>query len=180
MAAVEIVAQSGEDFLVLFFDIDVEQRHTLRAEKTEFPVEDQANRSDHHRAKTDPFVAELIVSETQLDNSHIGSQQTRRKNAWTLLERIRDEHLPTLITTPLRNYDDMVLLEAAGAQKHADGTWLRFTVHFEPMQTFQTQLVDDPTPARARERAQTQLGTQSTTEAPPQLVSLLSSLLGES
>lgn len=178
MADVEIVFQSGEDFLVLFFDIAAEQRHALRAEKTEWPVEQQADRSDHHRAKGDPFDVELVVSDTQLDNSHVGVQLTRRKDAWDLLRRAKDEHLLSIINTSLRTYDDMVLLEATASITAKDGTWLRAHVHFEPMQTFSTRLVDDPTPARARERAQTQLGTQSTTEAPPQLISILSDLTG--
>lgn len=164
MAEVEIVFQNGQDFEVLFFDVDVEQQYSLRAEMTESPVERAASRGDNHRGKPDEYSEELIVSDSPLDNSGASGQLTRRRDAWALLERARDLHLPCLITTPLKTYDEMYFLEATATRSAKDGTWLRARVHFKQMEAFSTQLVRDPTPLRPRGRPQTPLGAQSTTD----------------
>lgn len=164
----EVVFQDGAVLRVLIFDIVPEERHVLGAEKTSFPIERAANRSDHHRAKTDPFTTSIVVSDTPVDGSGDGAQLTRRRDAWDLLRLARDQHLPCIVTTDLRTYDDMVLMEANATRTAKDGTWLKATVTFDELPVFDTELVPDPAAdmPRARVPSPADIGPQGTTAAP--------------
>ena len=75
---------------------------------------------------------------------------TRRVDAWALLQRAAAEGLPALIVTPIAEYDDVYLEEAATEFTAADGTWMRVELTFLPIRKVSTELVEDVAPDRDR------------------------------
>lgn len=183
----DIVFQDGNDFTLLTVDVVTEQRHSLRAQMTEFPVERSADRSDHHRAVLDDVSFEVVISDTPVTGS-ADQLAFNTREAWARLEDARDRHLPAVIVTNLKTYGedvDLMLKEATTTITAKDGSWIRASLTFGQMPTFSTETVDDPTPARPRDQRTTDIGSQSTTPATDQQrVSLLanpttSALLGD-
>jgi hypothetical protein len=93
------------------------------------------------------------------------STPTRVADAWSLVLRARDHALLAVVTTHLETYEDMVLIDAGVTNTAADRTWLRAELTFAQIRRVSTELVDDPVPARARDRRQVNRGAQSTEEA---------------
>jgi hypothetical protein len=88
-------------------------------------------------------------------------------DTWTRLIYARDNALLASITTPLETYQDMVLSEIQTTRRAADSTWLRASLVFTPLLLVALDLVDDPVPARARDRRQVNRGAQSVTPVTP-------------
>lgn len=88
-------------------------------------------------------------------------------DTWTRLIYARDNALLASITTPLETYQDMVLSEIQTTRRAADSTWLRASLVFEPVVMVSLEFVDDPVPARERDRRRVNRGAQSTTPATP-------------
>lgn len=99
-------------------------------------------------------------------------EPTRVADSWALLLDARDRALLAVVTTGLETYEDMVLIEAHTTRSAKDGSWLRAELHFAQVRQVSTELVDDPTPARARDRRQQERGSQGTDEASPELQSV--------
>lgn len=97
---------------------------------------------------------------------HPDSEPTRVRDSWELLLRARDNALLAVVTTGLETYEDMVLTEAVTNRTAADGSWIKADLTFAQVRRVATQLVDDPTPIRPRDRRQVNRGTQSTEEVP--------------
>jgi hypothetical protein len=172
----DIVFQDGANFVVVTCDAVTEERHGLHAVMTEFPVERDADRSDHHRAVVDDFSLDVVITDTPTTGT-ADSLEFRTREAWLTLEDARDRHLPAVIVTELKTYGedtDLLLKEAVTTRTNKDRTWIRASLTFGQMRTFSTELVDDPTPTRPRDQHTTDIGSQSTTEASSeQLTSLL-------
>lgn len=101
------------------------------------------------------------------------AEPTRVVDTWRALLDARDRALRATITTRLETYESMVLIEANTTRTAQDGTWIKCELTFKQIRTVASELVDDPVPARARDRRQQNRGSQSTEEAPPQMTSLL-------
>lgn len=97
---------------------------------------------------------------------------TRVVDTWATLLDARDRALLATITTRLETYESMVLLEATTTRTAADGTWIRCELTFRQIRQVTLELVDDPVPARVRDRNRVDRGSQSTEEAPPRLRSV--------
>ncbi|MGE0785985.1 MAG: phage baseplate protein [Sandaracinaceae bacterium] len=97
---------------------------------------------------------------------------TRVVDTWATLLDARDRALLATVTTRLETYESMVLLEATTTRTAADGTWIRCELTFRQIRQVALELVDDPVPARPRDRARVDRGSQSTEEASPQLTSV--------
>jgi hypothetical protein len=172
----DILFDDNGTFTLLTVDAVTEIRHSLRAQMTEFPVERDADRSDHHRAVVGDFSLDVVITDTPISGS-ADELQFRTLEAWQRLEDARDRHLPAVIVTDLKTYGedtDLLLKEATVVKTAKDGSWIKAALTFGEMVTFNTQLVDDPVAARARDRRRVDVGSQSTTEVTPdRLTSLL-------
>lgn len=100
------------------------------------------------------------------------TEPTRVVDTWRALIDARDRALLATITTRLETYESMVLIEANVTRTAQDGTWIRAELTFAQIRQVSTELVDDPVPARPRDRRQVDRGSQATEEAPPQTRSL--------
>lgn len=176
-ASIVFIDDDGATFRSLFVDVDTEQRHALGAEITQFPVEG-SQRNDHHQKKAVPFTITIINANTPGDRNG-----TRPRDTLVLLEEAIERHLPALIVTEWKTYgddEDWMLVEAVADRTPKDGaSWIRATLTFAPLIPFNTELVDDPTPARPRDRRQTDQGAQGTTAATPQMESLTADMIDQ-
>lgn len=122
----------------------------------------------------EPGVVESSPRSLYLATFVADEEPTRVVDKWARLIDARDRALLATITTKIETYSDMVLIEALTTRTAADATWLRAELTFAQVLQVSTQLVDDPTPARVRDRREVNRGAQATTEAPPRLRSLAS------
>lgn len=164
----DIVFDDNGTFTVLTVDADIEQRHSLRATMTEFPVERGADRSDHHRAVVDDFSLDVVITDTPVTGT-ADQLQFRTREAWLILEDARDRHLPCVIVTALKTYGedvDLLLKEATTTKTAKDGTWIKVSLTFGEMRLFNTETVADPVPTRPRDHRPLTTGTQGNGTAP--------------
>jgi hypothetical protein len=169
---IEFVFEDGDSLTVLRADASPEQRHGFTSTVTAHEVERGVDVTDHVKPERRPFTAECVFGGTSARDG--ASDPDRARDAWATLLDARDRALLTIITTPLETLEDMVLVDAQTTRTNKDGSWIRVELTFASMRMVASELVDDPIPARARDRAQTDLGTQAT--QPTELRSVLSRL----
>jgi hypothetical protein len=104
-------------------------------------------------------------------------EPTRIADSWALLELARDKALLATVTTKFKTYENMALIELVADRSAKDGSWLSADLTFAEIRMVSTELVDDPLPARPRDRRTEDRGSVETEEAPPQRQSLLSRAL---
>lgn len=167
----DIVFDDGGVLVPFVIEVTEEERHRMSAQVTEHPVERGASITDHMRPERDVLTLQVVISATPLFAPD-EDLPTRIRDAWEQLLDARNRALLAVVTTSTRTYEDMVLIEAVASKRSADGTWLRAELTFAEVVLVATELVDDPTPARPRDRIQKNVGDQATTEAPPQLRSV--------
>lgn len=164
----DIVFDDGGVLVPFVIDVTEEERHRLSAQVTEHPVERGAAISDHMRRDRDVLTLQVVISQTPLFSPD-EDLATRIRDAWDQLLDAQARALLGVVTTNVRTYEDMVLLEAVATKRAADGTWIRAELTFAEVILVATELVDDPTPARPRDRRQTNLGDQATEPADERL-----------
>lgn len=96
----------------------------------------------------------------------------RVADTWAILMDARDRALLAIVTTKWETYEDCVLLEVLANRTAADGSWMRATLTFAELRLVSTELVDDPVPARPRDRRQVDRGSQEAQESQPRLRSI--------
>lgn len=89
-------------------------------------------------------------------------QVSRIADSWQVLMDARERALLADITTKYDVYLDMALTELSAPRSAEDGTWLRASLTFEEVRSVSSELVDDPVPARVRDRRQRDRGSQET------------------
>jgi hypothetical protein len=173
-SAIEIVfsdeREDGAELIALVLDASPEQLHRMTAQATDHEVESGIAVTDHVRAEPKLLTLQVIVSNTSLRADLAGP--SRARDAWAVLEDAEARGLVAVVTTPLKTYSSMVLIEAQAPVTALDGSWLRAELTFKELRLVQTQTVADPVPARARDRRQVDRGTQNTEPAPERLESL--------
>lgn len=170
MPSAEIVFEDGGVLVPFVFDCAPEERHRASAVATEHEVERGVSISDHVRPERTVFSIEVVISDTPLFAPD--GIENRAVDAWDQLLDAQRRALLAVVTTPLRTYEDMALIEAVTTRRSADGTWIRCDLTFAEIRQVSTELVDDPVPARARDHRQEQLGSKAPYEAPARLRSL--------
>ena len=109
---------------------------------------------------------------TKLTTLRPSSEVQRIADSWAILMDARERALLAVVTTAYETYEDCVLLEVLANRTSADGSWLRAQLTFAELRLVSTELVDDPVPARPRDRRQVDRGSQEAEEASPQLQSV--------
>lgn len=170
MPAAEIVFDDDGALVPFIFDVAPEERHRSTAIATEHEVERGAAISDYVRAERAVFTIEVVISDTPLFAPD--GIENRARDAWDQLVDAQQRALLAIVTVPLRTYENMALLEAVTTRRAADGSWIRAELTFGEVRQVSTELVDDPVPARARDRDEENRGSQAAEEAPPRLRSL--------
>lgn len=164
--------EAGDVPVALVVDAVPEERHRLSATATEIEVERGVDITDHVRPNRDPLTLDVVISDTPLFFLDPDEELTRAKDAWEQLDDARTRALLAIVTTKWKTYEDMVLTEAIATRTAADGSWIHAELTFMPIRQVSTQTVEDPVPARAHDRRETDRGSQATTEAPEQLQSV--------
>lgn len=149
--------------IALQLDATPEEIHRASAHATENEVERGVAVVDHVRPERRVLTLNVVISDTPLDAGD--RELTRTRDVWAQLIDARDRALLAQITTRLETYEDMVLVEAETTRTSADGTWIRAQLTFAEIRRVSTELVDDPTPTRPRDRSQENLGPQATEDA---------------
>jgi hypothetical protein len=96
-------------------------------------------------------------------------EMTRVVDKWARIIDARDRALLATITTKIETYTNMVLVEAQTTRTAADATWLRAELTFAEVRQVSLELVNDPVPARVRDRREVNRGAQATQPATPRL-----------
>src|SRR5215469_8257121 len=171
----------------LELDAAIAEMHSASNEITDHPVEDGADITDHVRVKPDTVTIEGIISntpviagsarfegglETSEENgvlvvSGVGADsldEARADSAYQQLLKIKEDRLPVVIITELRQYDRMVLERLNVPRDARVGSALRFSATFREIRTVASQRVQITLPkARAKVRG----GKKTGTPAPP-------------
>lgn len=143
--------------------IDLElPRRRVQAQSTLIDGQPQAG------AITDDVAGEVFGLMFQTD-----APPTRIADSWRILMDARERVLLAIISTGLDTYDDMALTSIETVRTFADGTAVQVDLTFVEVRQVSTELVDDPVPARHRDRRQSNQGAQSPRPTEPALDSLL-------
>lgn len=125
------------------------QRHRISATTANHDVEDGVEVTDHYRRNRDPLVLSVVIGNAPIGGPE-GVELTRVLDAWTLLERAADEALEAIITTRLKTYESMYLVEGGTEITVRDRDWMRLELTFMPIRKVATELVTDIAPDRDR------------------------------
>src|SRR5438132_10006682 len=171
----------------LELDAAIAEMHSGANEITDHPVEDGADITDHVRVKPDTVTIEGIISntpvvassarfegglETSEQNgvlvvSGVGADtldEARADSAYQQLLKIKEDRLPVVIITSLRQYERMVLERLNVPRDARTGSALRFSATFRQVRTVASERVKVTLP-KARDKV---LGGEKTgTQAPP-------------
>jgi hypothetical protein len=161
---VEIVFDDDGDLLPLVIDAAPSEIHRVSATATEQEVERGVSLTDHVRPMPRKLTLDVILSDTPLSAAGVEQEFSRVVDGWALLIDARDRALPAVVTTRLETYEELVLEEAETTRTANDGSWLRVELVFAQIRKVSSELVDDPTPVRPRDRREQDMGSQSTTE----------------
>lgn len=165
----DIVFEDGDVLVDLVIDVTKEERHRASAQATEHPVERGVSISDHVRPERDVLSLDIVITDTPLFFAEEEERLTRVHDVWEQLIDARDRALLATVTTAIRTYEEMVLIEATTTRRSEDGTWMHASLTFAEIRRVSTELVDDPLPARAHDQNERSRGSQSTEEAAPRL-----------
>lgn len=168
-----------EGVLVAFvIDVATEERHQISTAVTEHEVERGVDITDHVRRQRDPLTIAITITDTPLFLAGEETRLTRCVDSWEQIEDAANRGLRATIATTLKTYENMVILNAHVTRRAADGTWIQAELTFVPIREVSSELVDDPVPARERDRRQVSRGAQGTEEASPRLRSIAQRSVG--
>jgi hypothetical protein len=147
---------AGVDVLVL--DAAISETHSGDADVTEHPVERGANVSDHVRVKAETLKLEGLITDTP-----VGAAGTdgRSVSAYRTLLSIKDDGNPIAISTPFREYTQMVMQSLEVPRDAKTGSALRFSASFRRIVTAETKV------SRVIPHAKKALGKKPTAPTPP-------------
>lgn len=171
----------------LELDAAISEAHSGTNEVTDHPVEDGADITDHVRVKPDTVTIEGIISntpviagnarfegglETSEQNgvlvvSGVGADSlddARAESAYQQLLKIKEDRLPVVIVTSLRQYERMILERLNVPRDARIGSALRFSATFREVRTVASQRVSVTLP-KARDKVRG--GKKTGTQAPP-------------
>lgn len=119
----------------LEIDASPEQDYTGDVETTDHPVEDGANTTDHAREKPETFTATCVVSSVPVDEL---DRQTRgpfeagatggyARGVYARIRRMKSERKLHTLKTPLRSYENMMLvsLSVPTRAQYGDGVMFK-------------------------------------------------------
>lgn len=114
------------------------ERHTLRLEKSNYPIESGATLSDHIiKLPRTLSIKGVVVAELrgQRGQPGVSSEPERRDlNAWRKFEKIYEQRTPVQIVTSLGVYRSMVMLDLNVKRDVLTANALDFEASFEQMQ----------------------------------------------
>lgn len=116
---------------------------------------------------------QLAAFQTVLDRQRIA-------DSWQVLMDARERALLADVTTKYETYEDMALTGLSAPRNAADGSWLRANLTFTEIRSVSSELVDDPVPARARDRRRRERGSQEGEQATEEEAGDLDQFLPES
>lgn len=190
---VEIVFDDAGTLIPVLLDAAPEETHRAGAVATEQEVERGVAISDHVRPERRVLTLTIVLTDSGLLGGNIpGSQQalalpsgasamvftpddpavTHVRDTWAKLIDARDRALLATITTRIETLSSMALIDIETTRTAANGTWIEVELSFAEIRTVSTELVDVPTPVRARDQAERPAGAQAPQDASPQLESL--------
>lgn len=173
------------------FDAMVAEVHETTATVTSHPVERGANVGDHVRAQPRRLQLEAFVSDEPIDvpESHMdgvtGSVQPldfdglggaqvlqfsapfrRTRAVYEELDGLSVNGVVLKIETPLRDYENVVLLRVSSPRTVRGG--ISFRIDVEQVRIAETDIVDLPTPRQTRGQREQNNGTTATEDASAQ------------
>jgi hypothetical protein len=156
---------------VLIGDLEVEatvsEQHSVQIDVTDFPVEHGANISDHKRVKPDSIRIEGIISNTPIAKQEQlpDNYGARVQKAFEYLEKLRDSGDLIVITTGLKLYQDMALVDAQIPRDVKTGDVLQFTASFKQIRVVSNRTVSVVTTRAPNGQPLNKKGPQPTKEA---------------
>jgi hypothetical protein len=109
-----------------------------------------------------PSIVQEAAAPVQLAAYLPVGQVNRVRESWELLMDARERALLADITTKYETYLDMAMTEVSATKRAEDGSWLRANLTFEEIRSVSSELVDDPVPARVRDRRRRDQGSRET------------------
>lgn len=158
--AEELLITRRRSIAGLFLDATVEERYTSKNAITQNPVEYGASVTDHRIRLPDKYIVSGRVSDTPLlqsedDRWNNGTEETRSKSAWALLNELKNNGNPFIIESGLQRYDDMLIETLTSQQSSANANVLDFVAECTQVIIVETQdvVVDFPEPGTVEEQA---------------------------
>jgi hypothetical protein len=147
------------DLEELTLDAAVSETHSGDAEVTEHPVERGANVVDHVRVKQDVLKIEGIITDTPIGAF---GDAGRSQSAYETLLGIKNAGAPVYVSTPLREYSEMVMASLEVPRDAKTGAGVRFSASFRKIVTAETLTAKVAVP-----NAKKDLGKKPTAAATP-------------
>lgn len=123
----------------LEIDATPEQDYQGDVETTDSPVEDGADTTDHAREKPETFTATCVVSSVPVDELdrqtrgpfQAGASGGYARGVYARMRRMKSERKLHSITTPLRTYENMMLVTLSAPTRAQYGDGVVFKVGFK-------------------------------------------------
>jgi hypothetical protein len=137
------------------FDATTNEQHNSSAAVTEHPIEDGADVADHIRNNPDGLTLQGIISDNPiLINVEEGKQPSvpggdpdrRAKEAYNEFQRLKEAGSLLIVTTELRQYEDMVITAIAVVKDKTKRFILDIGLTLQPIRKAVIETVDAPEP----------------------------------
>jgi len=144
----------------LFLDATVAEDFASKSTVTQNPVEFGASINDHSIRLPSKYILSGRVTDTPLrpdddDSWSSGTQDTRSKSAWEVLNQLKDDAEPFVIESGLERLDDMVIESLTATKNAANANVLDFRAECTELIITNTQdvAVNFPEPGPTEQQA---------------------------
>lgn len=152
--------------VLLTLDASISELHETEAEVTEFPVEVGANTTDHIRRKPKRIEINGIISNKPIailasasaSGIRGGPITSRDSDADAEIERWIDEAKLLVVSTTLKDYENMVVQAKSVVRDVDNGDVLNFTLRMREIILANTELVDAPDPVESNDKRKANKG----------------------
>jgi hypothetical protein len=173
------------------FDAVITETHATGTTPTEHAVESGAPLSDHKRQNQRRITLEAVVTNTPIgrppesgfDSSPIDFDTTRSEAAGAVvrvytgtfdrmvavfdtLDWLATQPIACTVTTRIRTYDAVQIVNVSGMRDPESGDSLKFTIEMVEVRIADSLRVDVPRPREPRGQARGESGTQATDDEP--------------
>jgi hypothetical protein len=183
---VEILYQQGAEFKLVAFDATTKELHGASAQVSEHPVEKGVNVVDHVRADRKRYSAEVMVTNHPITSAlasgsvrplklrgarEVTAQANvlrfdqafnRVQEVLDTLYRLMDEATELDITTAVRQYETMFLVDIGAPRDAGSSNSITFSLEFTQVRFAVTSTVAAPDPVQTRGKKKKAKGAQAT------------------
>ena len=127
------------DTLVIV-DVVVTEQHASDSDVTDHPVEVGVDITDHFRPKPRGLKLDCMLTDTPIGPGQF-AQPGRSRDAYAVLERLKDTGVLITLTTKLRQYENLLIANLGAPIDSSTGDGLKFSMTLREIRTVESKTV---------------------------------------